>query len=65
MRCARSSPANDGVEEELPEEKPLVVGPLRRSWTATLGSGTGSLRCAPSDLEMMSPIRRPEDWGAM
>lgn len=77
VRFARSSPANEGVEEELPEEKPLFGGPLRRSWTATLGTcGTGSLRCAPSGFEMISPILRPEDalgmygasrsvWGSM
>jgi len=38
VRFARSSPAIEGVVEELPEEKPLVVGPFRRSCTATLGT---------------------------
>lgn len=77
MRCARSSPAIEGVADELPEEKPLFVGPLSRSCTATLGTwGTGSLRWAPSGFEMMSPILRPDDalgmygasrsvWGSM
>lgn len=45
------------VDDDM-EENPL--GGLSMSWTATLGNcGTGSLRCVPSGLDMMSEILGP------
>lgn len=62
IRSARSFPADDPAADECPdEEKPLICN---ISCTATLGGcGTGNFRCDPSDRDMMSLIRRPEDGG--
>jgi hypothetical protein len=53
------SPATEPVVDDGPEElKPFSL--LSKSWTATLGTwGTGSFRCVPSVLDMISLIVRP------
>ena len=56
------SPAKLALLLELPDVTKPGSG-LNKSWTATFGTcGTGNLRCAPSERDMMSLMVKP--WRA-